>query len=213
MRRLLAALLVFALAGSGAALAGRGDPQKRIVPADQARARAMLLRTADVGLGFQARPTPAGDADVYCKALDESDLTLTGEARSMTFVAGLEAYTSYAQVYESKADSAASWRRGTSRAGEQCVRKVFGQAFGAGGGRLDSFGRISFPRLAEKSVAYRLVVSSQGVRAYLDVIGLKLGRAHGSLLFTSGLTPVPKAQQTRLARAVAARMAKAMSGA
>jgi hypothetical protein len=213
VRRLLAALLVLTLAATGTALAGRGDPQKRIVAADQARAKAMLLRTADFGLGFRTSPAPPDSDDFYCKALDESDLTLTGEAQSPTFAGGVEAYTSASQVYETKADSSASWRRGTSAAGEQCVRKEFTRLLARQGTRLESFGRVPFPRLAEKSVAYRLVISSQGIRAFLDVVALKQGRAQVSVLFTSGLTPVPKEEEIRLARVVASRMAKAMRGA
>jgi hypothetical protein len=72
---------------------------------------------------------------------------------------------------------------------------------------------VRFPRLAEKSVAYRLVISSQGIRAFLDLVALKQGRAQVSLLFTSGLTPVPKEEELRLARVVAGRMTKAMRGA
>lgn len=173
----------------------------------------MLLRKADFGIAFRTAPAPPESGDVYCKALDESDLTVTGEAKSPSFVGGVESYNSLTQVYESKADSGASWRRGTSGAGEQCVRKEFAKAFAAQGGRLESFGRIPFPRLAEKSVAYRLVVSAQGVRVFLDVVGLKQGRAQAALLMTSALTPVPLEEETRLAREVARRMQAAMRGA
>lgn len=213
VRRALALLLALSLATAGAALAGKGDPQKRIVPSDQRRAKSMLLRQGDFGPGFRAAPGPPESSDVYCKALDESDLTLTGEARSQTFAAGVEAYSSLAQVYGSRADSNASWRRGTSSTALECVRKQFRRAFAAQGGRLESFGRIPFPRVAEQSAAYRVVVSSQGVRAYLDVVALKQGRAHVALLTVSPLTPVPKEEETRLARVLARRMQSAMRGA
>ncbi len=84
---LAAALLVLALVLSGVSLGARGDPKKRITPADQARARAMLLRKSDFSLAFRAGPASTG-ADFYCAALDESDLTVTGQAESPSFRAG-----------------------------------------------------------------------------------------------------------------------------
>lgn len=213
VRRVLVVLLAVALVGAGAALAGRGDPQKRFVPADQARSKAMLLRASDFGLGFRAAPTPSGPADAYCRALDESDLTLTGEARSPSFAGGVQSFTSLSRVYESRADSDASWRRGTSAAGIRCIRSQFLRLFAGQGGQLESFRRIPVPRLAERSAAYRLAVVAQGIRAYLDVVALKQGRAQASLLMVSALAPVPGEDELRLARTVARRMKSAMRGA
>ena len=174
----------------------------------------MLLRRADFGPTFRSLPSPSGSGDVYCRALDESDLTVTGEARSPTFVGGVESSSSLSQVYESLADSDASWRRGTSRAGEKCVRAQFGALFAAQGGRLESFRRLAFPVLTERTVAYRFTVASQeGLRLYLDVAVLKQSRAHVAVLLASGLTPMSRDEEVRLARTVARRMKTAMRGA
>jgi hypothetical protein len=48
MTRIVTLRLAVVLVATGSALAARGDPQKRITPADQARAKAMLLRAADL---------------------------------------------------------------------------------------------------------------------------------------------------------------------
>ena len=210
MRRLFAVALLLALVCAGTALAARGDPQKRLTPADQARAKAMLLRTSDFGLGFQALPSSPQKADIYCKALDEADLTLTGEAESRTFQGGVEFASSVAQVYQSTRDSAASWKRGTSAAGDACVHEQFRRGFQGQGARLERFARTPFPRLAERSIAYRLVISSQGVRVFLDVVALKQGRGQAGLLLGSALTPMPRDEELRLARIVARRLARAM---
>jgi hypothetical protein len=212
MRRAFA-LLVLALAAASAAVAGKGDPQKRLTPADQARAKAMLVRKSDVGATFRAGPPLVGASDTSCTALDESDLVLTGEAQSPTFQGGVETVSSRSRVFRSLRDSNASWRRGTSRAGERCVRAELAGVLTSAGGMLESFGRIDFPGLAERTSAYRLVVTSQGLRAYLDVVGLKQGRAQVALLFGSALTPVPREVEVRVARAVARRMQAAMRGA
>ena len=212
MCRTLAIALTLLVVSSGVALAARGDPRERITPADQARAKAMLLRKADLGLGFRAGAPPTGSGDFYCRALDESDLTITGKAESPTFQGGVETSSSLARVYRSARESSASWRRGTSVAGEKCVRAEFGSQMTLRGGTLESFGRVAFPNLAERTSAYRLVVSSQGLRVFLDVVGLKQGRAQVALLFGSALTPMPRDVEVGLARAVARRMKSAMRG-
>ena len=213
MKRLLFLGLVVALVGSGAALAGRGDPQKEIKPADQARAKAMLLKKSDLGVGFKATKAVDTNDDFYCPALDESDLTLTGEAESPDFERAIVFISSLAQVYESVADSNSSWRRGTSKAGEKCVRDVFRRQFSSDGLRLLSFKRLSFSSLADRSIAYRLVATGQGITAYVDVVILQKARAQSALLFVAAPAPVAKSEQVRLARIVAGRMATAMRGA
>lgn len=208
VRRVLCFVLLLALVGTGAALAARGDPQKKITAADQARAKAMLLRKADFSAVFKATPASADEGDFYCKALDESDLTLTGEAESPTFQGGVEFVSSLSQVYRSLADANASWRRGTSAAGEKCLRTEF-----ARDGGLVSFRRKAFPRLGQRSIAYRLVASSQGVRVFFDVVVVQQSRGQAALLLGSAVTPMPKAEAVGLTRIVAQRMAKAMRGA
>lgn len=211
VRRLVACLLLVLLVGAGSALAARGDPQERITPADQVRAKAMLLRPADMA-GFTSSPTGPAPPSAYCKALDESDLTLTGEAESPDFTAGTALVSSLSQVYSSRTQSDASWRRGTSAAGERCARDVLRAELARGGARLESYRRISFPRLAERSVAYRAVLSAQGVRAVLDVAFMKQGRAQAAVVFASALVPFDRVAEIRLARVVAGRMARAMRG-
>jgi hypothetical protein len=216
-RRLLAASAVAVLAvATGTASAARGDPQKQLTPADNTRARTMFLKRSDLGPGFKSTPQSSLEPDVYCKALDESDLTLTGEAESPTFERGFVSVYSAADVYESRADATTSWRRGTSTAGERCSRDVLRREFAKEGIRLESYRRVPFPRVAERSAAYRVELSArqQGVtiRAVTDFVVLMHARAQVALLFT-GLTPVPRAEQVRLARLTAERMAKAMRGA
>jgi hypothetical protein len=219
VRRLLAVAVVVALAVSGVALGARGDPQKKINPADQARAKQMLLRKADFP-GHKSTPPSQSNGDPYCRALDESDLTLTGEAESPNFEprkldpqTGLLFATSVGQVYESLADANASWRRGTSAAGEKCIRDIFRRAIQKGGNTFVSFRRMPFPRLAQRTAAFRLIATSQGVPIHLDFAVLMQSRAHASVLM--GVVPVkPKnTELERLSRIVASRLKTAMRGA
>jgi hypothetical protein len=217
VRRLLVVALLLALVSSGAALAARGDPQKRINPADQARAKAMLTRKADLGLGYRALPSSSGDFDRYCKALDESDLTVTGEAKTPTFVSGLVTVNANSTVYESVVDANASWRRGTSSAGIACITNLLRTEFAKGGLKLVSLRTLQFPRLSAKTVSYRVAFTGQSqgatVRAYVDLVVLQQTRAQVAVLFGSAIDPLERPEQVRIARILARRMAKAMRGA
>jgi hypothetical protein len=211
-----AAAVVALAAATGTASAARGDPQKELTPADQARARSMLLKRSDLGPAFKPTRQSSAGGDLYCKALDESDLTVNGDAESPTFERGFVTVTSSAQVYESLADANISWRRGTSAQGVRCARDVLRREFAKGGITLESYERVPFPNVAQRSAAYRAVLSgtAQGVsvRVVVDFVALMQSRAQAALFFT-GLSPVPRADQLQLARVTAQRMAKAMRGA
>jgi hypothetical protein len=173
----------------------------------------MLLRKADLAPVYKSTPaSTSDDDDLYCKALDESDLTVTGDAESPDFELQTVFLSSTAQVYETAADANASWRRGTSAAGEKCIGDVFRREFAKQGIRVLGFRRLAFPRLAQRSVAYRLIAGAQGVRVYFDVVVLQQSRAHAAVLLGSVLTPLPKAEEIRLARIVEGRMKTAMRG-
>ena len=171
----------------------------------------MLVRKSDLGPGFKTSKSTSED-DPYCKALDESDLTLTGEAKSPNFAQGVVFVSSGAQVYETRGDASASWRRGTSAAGERCVRGTFRAGFARQGVRLVSFRRLSFPHLAERSIAYRAIATSGGVRVYIDVVVLLRSRAQAAIFMGAAPSPVPKGDEVQLATVVAGRMATVMGG-
>ena len=216
MTRLLTAAVLLALVVSGAALAAAGDhgeAQKRIVKADQARAKAMLLRRTDLPAGFKAtRPAP-DSGHYYCKALDESDLTITGEAESQDFDAQLVFASSGAMLYETLADAEASWRRSTSTAGVACARNLLTREFRKQGLVVRAVRKIAFPKVSPgRTLAYRLEVRAHDVPVLFDVIGLEHGRAHVNLLVGSALQPFPKPEAVRLARLLAGRTARAMRG-
>jgi hypothetical protein len=211
MRPALAAV-VLVLAVAGAALAANGDPQRRITPADQARAKAMVLRASDFSAAYTSHPSSSGGGGFYCAAIDESDLTLTGSATSPSFTATAEFVVSRADVYESRSDSNASWSRGTSEAGQECLRVGIRRQLQGTAVRLVSFKRLAFPKRGQRSVAYRAVASQQGLRIYVDVVAIQVSRAQVSVLYVSGLSPPSQDELRRLTGVVATRAAKAMRG-
>jgi hypothetical protein len=215
--RLVLAVVVLGLATAAVARADHLDPQERFTKADQARARAMLLKRADVGAGATSR---SGGPQVHttCGALDESDLVLTGEDRTPAFdVAGLISFQSVAQVYRSAAHASASWKRASTAAGVACLRAELRKLGPASGLQLYSLRRLSFPRTAQRTLAYRALYTGQvqgrTVRLYLDAIYLGHSRAMAGIFIASAVGVFQQRDETRLARLVAGRMAKAMRGA
>jgi hypothetical protein len=208
--------LVLLLASAGSAAADHLDPQNRIRAADQARAKAMLVRASDLP-GFQRQASSSADAHLTCPGLNESDLTVTGDAEAPSWSLSVVFVTSSSTVYTSRGDAATSWRRGTSAAGQRCLRDELGREFARQGARIASLRRQSFPALAEQSAAYRLtldvIAQGQMVHAFVDFVVLRQARAVSGLVVGSALVQPDRALEVQLARTLAARMAKAMRGA
>jgi hypothetical protein len=211
VRRLLAFVVLLALLPAGSALADHFDPQRKIRPADQARAKAMLLRKSDLAPGY-AVGSKGGSAHLNCAPLDESDLTLTGEAESPMWIGGLTFISSYANVYRSASENDASWRRSTSAAGRRCVASEFQRLAGTSGVRLVSLRELPFTRVAPRTVVYRLLfeLQGQGGALTIDLVALARSRAQAFFLVASAAGAPSKAEELRLARIVAGRLASAM---
>jgi hypothetical protein len=73
--------------------------------------------------------------------------------------------------------------------------------------------RITFPKLAPLTAAYRVVanltVSGTRVRAYVDAVILQHGRIQSGVVFTSLGRPVQQADRVGIAGLVADRLARA----
>jgi hypothetical protein len=211
--KLAAFALVLALVVTATALAARGGPKERFTPADQARARAMVLRLSDLNPAYAVHPASDGGSGFFCAALDESDLTLTGRSNSPSFTATGEFISSTASVYATRSDSNASWTRGTSAAGEQCVRAGLRAELQGGAVRLVSFKRIAFPRRGSRSVAYQAVATIQGIHVFVDFVAMQVVRAQIGVLYVNALAPPAQSELRRLTGVVATRAQNAMRGA
>jgi hypothetical protein len=219
MRR-LALVCALLLLPAAAAVAAHRAPQRPITSADQAEARSMLLRAADLTADFRPETRSESENGPACAALDESDLTVTGDADSPDFTrqnAGYVTVGSSAQIYRSIADAGASWRRGTSAGALRCVADYFKRLAKADGSELRfvSVRKLAFPRVAPLTarfqVLFRATARGQSVPIYFDVVVLQQGRAQASLMFGSAGAPVPQRDRAALAGVIAQRMARALS--
>ena len=211
------AVLILGLALVGSASASHLDPQKRIDAADQKRAGAMLLREADLDPDYKPELTSNLEPHLACRALDSSDLVLTGKRRSPFWSRNYQVVGSSSAVYLTAADSRAAWRRGSSASGLGCLRDAFRDEFARQGEVVRvSIRSLETRRFAVDTAAFRIAISGASggpVLAYIDVIRLISGRALAELLFVGVVAPPPRRLESALPQIVARRMKAAMRGA
>ena len=225
MRRFLAVLVALCITVPAVALAATDtDPKKRLTAADQAKARSIVLKRTDFAAGWKkVPPEPESGADDTCPGYNPnySDLTLTGEAESnFEHTQGLPLISSFAEIYVTKADAEKSWARGAKPAVARCLAHFLRQGAEEDGGKLTvvSQGRIAFPKVAPRTIAFRVVarmtVPREGqtpVTVPLTVHLIGVGHGRGDVtIFTTGLgTGVQMADLRAFAALSAMRLAAA----
>lgn len=187
MSRRLVIFLIACLVVPAVALAATGDPQKKIVAADQAKARSMVLKRSDFVAGWKKDPA-SPDSDATCPGFnpDQSDLTLTGEAEAnFAHAQGVPSVTSFSNVFASTKDALASWTRNVKPALARCVGYFISEGFKEEGAKVKivSAGRLVFPKLAPRAAAFKVVarvtVTENGETATLPFTIQVLALGHG----------------------------------
>ncbi len=213
-------VVVLALAVAPVAWGANGEPKKALTKQGNATARSIVLKRADLSAAFTARARPDNDLPkgVRCGPLDESDLTITGQAESPDFQLSqpgvLVTVGSTVNVYRSLGESAKSWRRGTSAHVTTCLADIVRlSAPKAQRVTIESAKRVSFPKVSPQTAAFRVVatltIGGTRVRAYVDAIILQHGRIQSGVVFTSLARPVGQEAELTLVGLVASRMARA----
>ena len=216
-------MLAACLAVPALALAADGEPKKRIVPADQKRAAAALLKRSDLAAGWKRVHTPeSGDDELKCPGFspDESDLTLSGESESeFESTDGSRYVTSFSELYVSTKQARASWSRSAKPALAGCIAHLFRDGITKDGGtaRVVSQGRISFPRVAPRTIALRVAMRVTFTEAgkstttpfTIHLIGVGRGRGDVGLMTMGPGGGIPVPQLRAFARLLAVRMLQA----
>ena len=217
--RLVISVLV-ALAVTPVAWGADGEPKKALTSKGNATARSVVLKRGDLSTAFTLRARPDDDLPkgVRCGALDESDLTITGEAQSPDFQLSqpglFVTIGSTTNVYRTLGEAGKSWKRGTSAKTTTCLADIV-RLSAPRGQRVSivSAKRLTFPKVAPMTSAFRVVatltIGGNRVRAYVDAIILQHGRVQSGVVFTSLGRPVGQADELGLAGLVADRMARA----
>jgi hypothetical protein len=203
-----------ALAAAPAVLAGDGKEQIKFNRADQAAARAVVIRRADLGSsGWTGGPTkPDLSSGPTCPNYHPkvSDLVLTGAARTTFQNTGFE-FDSQSGVLKTKRMVRLDWRRSVLAPGAvPCLRRTIGRGLGSNA-KMVSFRKLPFPRVATYAALFRgiISVSAQGrtVRVLTDLV--LVGRSRTELTLTVAGPASAKrelsAAERRLARALISR--------
>lgn len=200
-----------------AALAGRGREQIRYTAADQAAARATVLRRADLlpstgWTGGRVKPDLSPPPSCPNYHPKQSDLVLTGAAES-NFRRGAVAIGNEIQILKSRRMLRLDWQREVLAPGTiSCQRQDLATSLGSSA-KVVSFKRIPFPRIARYTTEFRALVdvSVPGVKtAHLVVDAVLLGRSRTEISFTTVAPASGKASlsaaERRLARKIVARV-------
>lgn len=180
MTRSMASITAAAAVALGAAAvvwAGDGQEQIRLNAADQAAARAVLIRRADLGSsGWQGgRVKPDLSAGPTCPSYHpkRSDLVITGAAKAVFRRSGLE-FDSASEVLKTRRMVALDWRRSVVAPGAvPCLRRILINGLGSTA-KLVSFRKLPFPRVSTYTAFFRgvIVVQAQGqtARVLADIV-------------------------------------------
>ena len=210
MKRLLAGALLAGAVVVPLAAAANGDPQKAYTKADQARAKAASLRLADLGAGWKATPSSSDDSNPRCSTYnpDQSDLVETGKYQSPNFV---RTDGSFVATSTGIFRTATMAKKAYGRVATPALPGCFGELFAKGimkpnSAKIVSAGPLSFPRVGNRSNAYRLVASvttpTATVPVTIDLITFNKGRTDVALI----LLGIPKAFPASFERAAALRV-------
>jgi hypothetical protein len=219
MSRAVLALVAFlALSAAGTAEPASAPPSKeqvRFTAADQAAARAAVVRLTDLGSsGWQGgRLKPDVGSGLTCRGYSpkQSDLVLTGAAETAWHRPGLQV-RSVAQVLKTRAMVARDWARTvTDPRAVACLRGAVTKGL-TSSEHLVSFRRLPFPRLATFATAYRAIVEvsagGASARVLVDLVLVGRSRTELTLLLAAPAAAGASiaAADVRLARALLVRV-------
>jgi hypothetical protein len=199
---------------SGATAGSPNRPQIRFTPADQAAAKASVLRRADLGSsGWSGGPKkPDLSSTLNCPGFHpkQSDLVVTGAAEADYKHVGLQ-LQSYAQVLKSRSMVARDWQRTVAAPKAfACLRSMLTKPVPANE-RVVSFKRLAFPKLSHFTAAYRTLVDvdagGQHVLVFVDLV--LVGHSRTELTLNVEAPAAARAgvfqAEVRMARALLAR--------
>ena len=197
---------------AGAAAGGPGKQKIELNAADQAAARAVVLRGSDLGSGWTGgRIKPDLSSQVSCPSYHPkvSDLVVTGAAASQFRGTGL-VLANEVEIFRTAAMVDRDWRRSIVPAAVPCLRRTLTKGLGTQA-KVLSFRRIPFPQVTTHTAAFRGIVAvsalGQTVRVLLDIVLVGKGRTEISLDATApaAAARAVSAAERRLARTLAAR--------
>lgn len=193
--RLVAALAV-ALAVAGVAVAANPHaPKKVIVPAVQAKAKAINVRLSDLpkSLGFKAKPAAPDSGTPRCSYYnpDQSDLTENGDANSPEFTLASSSFVSSStSIFKTATQGRTAYARVVQPKLPLCLAEIFKKGAAPTKVTIVSAKERAFPKFAERSNAYRILAyfkpGTAKIAVYLDIVVMNRGKVD-TVVFFAGI--------------------------
>jgi hypothetical protein len=161
--------ILVALAVTGSALADA--PSVKLTSADQARAKAALLRRSDLGMGWaggQTKPDPLTPPDCPGFSPKESDLVVTGHADAVFKFGQLGVELDQdVQVLATESAVETDFARTISPGLGRCLAYQLKQLAGVSGVTVT---KVAFPQVGSVSAAYRATLSIKTARGVARLV-------------------------------------------
>ncbi len=212
--RLSAAIVLSLLIAGAAAAATTGQPKKVIIPAVQAKAKAINIQLSDLpkAAGFKAKPASPDTGTPKCSFYnpDQSDLTENGDATSPEFTLSTNSFvSSNTSIFKTAAQGRTAYARVVQPKLPKCLAEVFRKGALPTKVTIVSSKEVAFSKLAERSNAYRIVAyvmsGTVKVNIYLDVVVMNRGKVDSVIFFAGILQAFGSSFEQTVAGRVAAR--------
>lgn len=217
-RRLLFALVAVPLVWLAVAQAAPGDPKKRIVAADQAYAKSVLLRKVDLPTGrWEAVPTSFTGTNPSCvvKRYSLSALTATGETGfTYTQERSESVIESNARVFRSGAQAGRAFSILSSVGLGRCLGSALVAEIDLGPQVAANVARVeplSFVGLAARARGFRIVVDVRSSRSTTSLHYALVSVHHRRGVASLGLLRAGSPWPSSVVRSLAARTATLMT--
>jgi hypothetical protein len=189
--KLLALALVALVAAAAASAASPGDPKKVIIPAVQAKAKAINVQRSDLtNEKWKANPPSKSQGNPRCSYYNpnQSNLTENGDADSPEFTLPSSSFvSSNTSIFKTATQGRTAYARVVQPKLPKCLAEIFRKGAAPTKVTIVSAKEVSFPKLAERSNAYRIVASfksgSRKIAVYLDVVVMNRGKVDAVVFF------------------------------
>lgn len=194
------------------------EPKKVIIPAAQARAKAINVKLSDLPpAGWTAKPAGNSGNTPRCSYYNpnQADLTENGDADSPQFTLPSASYVSSStSIFKSAAQGRTAYTRVIQPKLPLCLAELFRKGAGAKADvKILSAAERTFPNVAERTNAYRVAadftVSKTKVHTVADFVVFNRGKVDTVIFFVGIGGSFKDSFERSVAAKVAARAAKA----
>jgi len=185
-------------------------PHKAIQPADQARAKKVLLALSDLPHGWKSQPTSPNNESVTppkCANVNLSDLTETADTERQfgQGSTGIPVVDSAVGMLKTRGQADALWQRVPNERVLSCSAR---SGAGLPKGSHVSFKKLTLPRIGDRSAGWRFTITTNTFPSEVsaDIVFANKGRTFSVLTLADLGSSIDATLERRLTRVMAARL-------